>query len=211
MTEQQQLPADTRNLQWKTNNRGSKLLQKMGWKEGQAVGKRRRREEAQEKQQGATTATTTTTSTEGLRVVKRQVGLGIGAESRPLAAKELAQVQNFSSLLAQLQEEHGTSSSKKKKKKKTKKKTTLPTNKLTNSRVRQAKFDKKSAEDMKCIFGGGGGLTGDFPVLKKEDGEKADEDKKKGRKKKRRKHDEDSQEEDKNLIKREKQQKKRKK
>ena len=37
---------DTRNLRWKENNVGSTLLQKMGWKHGQALGSRKRRSQA---------------------------------------------------------------------------------------------------------------------------------------------------------------------
>ena len=51
---------DKRNTEWRDNNIGSKLLGKMGWKEGSGIGLRNKNVTA-------------------LRAVIRQVGLGIGA------------------------------------------------------------------------------------------------------------------------------------
>lgn len=148
----------------------------MGWQEGQAVGKRQRT--------STTKTNSATVSSEGLRVVKRADGLGLGAKhsSAFMVSAENHPVDSFASLLQKLKQEHASSekqegkirrSSKKKKKNKsssassssdgdsqakTSQKTVavLPTNRLTHARVRQAKFQEKSAEDMKCIFAGGG-------------------------------------------------------
>lgn len=140
------LPAvDTRNLEWKSNNVGAKMLEKMGWKNGQAVGKRQR-EDGQ------------SISTEGLRVQKRSEGLGIGAASK-IDIKSNLHAQNYAQVLASLKSEHATPSSTSSKK--SKKKTVLPTNKSTHHKVREAKFKVKSEEDMKCIFGGADA----FPVI----------------------------------------------
>lgn len=133
--------ADTRNLEWKNSNVGAKLLQKMGWKEGQAVGRRQ--------------DNTTNTSSEGLRLLKRNEGLGIGASSTTVNNNHHP-VEHFSSLLVQLNNEHTSSRRRNKKKRQT----VLPTNKTTHHKVRQAKFQSKSQEDLKSIFGGV-----EFPVV----------------------------------------------
>jgi hypothetical protein len=106
---------DTRNLEWKNNNVGSKLLSAMGWKDGMKVGKRSR----------VTTTTTSSTtegscinndddcqlvSSEGLRIIKRQDGLGIGATSFALgeASSRHSHVGDFTSVLESLQQYHTT-------------------------------------------------------------------------------------------------------
>ena len=169
---------DKRNLEWKSDNIGSKLLAKMGWREGQAVGKRQR-------EQGLTV------TGQGLRAVKRREGLGIGAALTTASnAAQPQHVGDFGQVLAALREEHGQPLDEKKKRKKNSSKTAavLPTNITTHAAVRQAKFQQKSVDDMKCIFAG---ATFDFPKIVtgdvKEEGSKkrktCDEKNKKKRKK----------------------------
>ena len=87
---------DTRNLQWRSGNVGSKLLQKMGWKEGQGVGKRQRNEE---------------TSSEGLRVHLRPDELGIGAQRQSIYnTEDHGHVQSFAAVLSKLNQEHSQTS-----------------------------------------------------------------------------------------------------
>lgn len=157
---------DTRNLAWRADNVGSKLLQRMGWKDGQAVGKRQRNLDS-----SFTTGNPEEekVSSEGIRVVKRKDGLGLGAQASNLYnAEQHHHVGHFSNLLSELQKHHGggKTNSKKMKKKSSSKTTTsspltLPTNKSTHHKIRQAKFLKKSEHDMKCIFGG----HVDYPVF----------------------------------------------
>ena len=123
------MASDARNLHWRDNNVGSKLLAKMGWQEGEGVGKRHKE-----------------ATSEGIRVRKRAEGLGLGASAASTTSGG-SQVQDFGSLLASLHKEHKVVSSKKKK-------TVLPTNKQTHHKVRAAKFQKKTADDMKAIFAG---------------------------------------------------------
>mmetsp|Transcript_7248 Transcript_7248/g.9451 ORF Transcript_7248/g.9451 Transcript_7248/m.9451 type:complete len:190 (+) Transcript_7248:163-732(+) len=141
--------ADTRNLEWKDNNIGSKLLGKMGWKEGQSIGKRRKRDENVE------------TSTEGLRIKRRADGLGLGASSVAASnAKSTHHVADFSSLLVSLNEQHATTNTQDKRSKKRKKRSVdgpvvaFATNRATHAKVRQAKFQEKTADDYKSIFAG---------------------------------------------------------
>ena len=147
---------DPRNLEWKSDNIGSKLLAKMGWREGQAVGKRQR-------EQGLTT------TGQGLRAVQRREGLGLGATVVTAFNQDQPQhVGDFGQVLAALREEHGPKSLNSKKKSKTKRSSNktvaavLPTNKMTHAAVRQAKFQQKTADDLKCIFAG---ATFDFPKI----------------------------------------------
>jgi hypothetical protein len=183
---------DQRNLQWKSNNIGAKLLGKMGWKDGQAVGKRQR----------VTTANTANkldsdvglagkdgvpscsskghVSSEGLRIAKRAEGLGVGAErTRQASIHGSTDVfQDFATVLARLnsqcssdrgdgggddddgdsggssrQERRGKERKSMQSKKESSKSISLPTNKTTCHKVRRAKFQEKTEEDMKCIFG----------------------------------------------------------
>jgi hypothetical protein len=88
---------DVRNLEWKKANVGSKLLSKMGgWQEGQAIGKRQRqRDEVSDGQ--------------GLRVMKRPDGWGIGHDStatNAAAAAALPHVNDFTNVLASLRRQH---------------------------------------------------------------------------------------------------------
>jgi G-patch domain len=200
---------DTRNLHWKQNNVGSKLLQKMGWVDGQAVGKRQRnRGQAKEDERNrspiAVAPETETVnaahnspppenssqdfvSSEGLRIMKRRDGLGLGASSQDAAvalSSSSNAVHNLSSVLQQLQAHHPSTEKKKKKRKKetstskTEKRSSrkrsrdeasetlstksasaetsavvFATNKATHHRVRAAKFQARTAEDYKAIFG----------------------------------------------------------
>jgi hypothetical protein len=161
-------PADTKNLHWRSNNVGLKLLEKLGWKEGQAVGKRQRQDMSADND---TNTETVAVSSEGLRVVKRSTGLGLGASSRAESLASSHHVQHFSNLLEQLKEHHPpTASSEKESSKKSRKKAkttttysttgvVLPTNKTTHHKIRAAKFSARTADDMKCIFGGASDCT----------------------------------------------------
>ena len=142
---------DKRNTEWRDNNIGSKLLGKMGWKEGSGIGLRNKNVTA-------------------LRAVKRQVGLGIGAK-RQSEAGPSESTGTFAAVLANLQSHHGGNSEdddekkKKKKSKKDKKKKKkkskkgglmLPQNKVLaghSRKMREAKFGTKSQHDLACIFG----------------------------------------------------------
>jgi hypothetical protein len=171
---------DTRNLAWRADNVGSKLLQRMGWKDGQAVGKRQRSLDSSYAESEA--GDSEKVSSEGIRVVKRKDGLGLGAKSSSLyEADQHHHVGHFSNLLTELQKHHGVDSKKKKKKssKKTISPLTLPTNKSTHHKIRQAKFVEKSEHDMKCIFGG----SIDFPVFATVEGTTSNEKESKKRKK----------------------------
>ena len=145
---------DKRNTEWRDNNIGSKLLGKMGWKEGSGIGLRNKNVTA-------------------LRAVKRQVGLGIGAK-RQSEAGPSESTGTFAAVLANLKSHHGGNSDeddddekkKKKKSKKDKKKKKknqskegglmLPQNKVLaghSRKMREAKFGTKSQHDLACIFG----------------------------------------------------------
>jgi G-patch domain len=194
--------SDKRNLEWKSNNVGSRLLSKMGWKDGQAVGKRQREKGLE-------------IHGEGLRVVRRQEGLGIGAASQAgafaRASSATQHVQEFATLLESLQRDHPTAISKtdddsdgnqrRRKKIKTlsssgttrRSPVALPTNKMTNAKVRNAKFQEKSEHDMKCIFGG----AHPFPVVFEHNNTTVESDekrkqKKESKKKRRRRQEEGS-------------------
>lgn len=163
--QQDNFVVDQRNLAWKADNVGSKLLAKMGWREGQAVGKRQR-------EQGVTNV-----SGQGLRAVKRREKLGLGASSSALKNADPQHVGDFGQVLAALREEHGggggggsvgkqqQKAAKKKSKRRSSSSTTavLPTNKATHAAVRHAKFQEKSADDLKCIFAGAPAL--EFPKI----------------------------------------------
>jgi hypothetical protein len=164
-------PADTRNLHWKSNNVGLKLLEKLGWKEGQAVGKRQRQDMSAN---GDGNGDAPEVSSEGLRVVQRANGLGLGASSRAESLASSHHVQHFSNLLEELKEHHPTataalasgeeqgSSSKTSKKKRKKASTAVvfATNKMTHQKIRAAKFSARTADDMRSIFGGATDTTG---------------------------------------------------
>jgi hypothetical protein len=140
---------DKRNTEWRDNNIGSKLLNKMGWKEGSGIGLRNKNVTA-------------------LRAVKRQVGLGIGAK-RQSEGGPSESTGTFAAVLANLKSHHGNDddNDKKKKSKKDKKKSKksskksgsglmLPQNKVLaghSRKMREAKFGIKSQHDLACIFG----------------------------------------------------------
>ena len=132
---------DTRNVEWRANNKGSALLQKMGWSEGKGIGKRN-------------------ANTTALRAVKRQEGLGLGAKME-IEGGQSESTNTFAAVLKNLQDHHAVDEKKraKKEKKRAKKKKAsliLPQNKVTAGhaqKMRQAKFGQKSADDLACIFG----------------------------------------------------------
>jgi Pin2-interacting protein X1 len=134
---------DTRNVEWRANNKGSALLQKMGWTEGKGIGKRN-------------------CNATALRAVKRQEGLGLGAKLETEGGQSES-TSTFAVVLKNLQQHHGSSidgGSKKETKEKVKKKKArglvLPQNKVTAGhaqKMRLAKFGEKSADDLACIFG----------------------------------------------------------
>lgn len=119
-------------------------------------------------------------------MVKRQDGLGLGASH--ILHTQSTHTQDFGALLQQLNREHSSCStssnnsttSRRVSSKANKKQTVrLPTNKTTHHKVRQAKFQKKSTQDLACIFAG----PVEFPVVAATEG-KAEEGKKKKDKKK---------------------------
>jgi len=141
-------PSDERNSKWKESSVGNKLLLKMGWKEGEGLGKRK---------EGTTAA---------LRAIKR-VGedtLGIGASSQEdllTGHSGWSQTQQqFHSVLQNLRKNDDNKKTKKKKKKRKKNgnKLILAQNKVTAGHSKKMRASKdlstKSAEDMVAIFGG---------------------------------------------------------
>lgn len=151
---------DHRNSDWAndTSSFGQKMLLKMGWKQGNGLGKN---------QQGTST---------NLRAVRREENLGIGAKTDLLGDEGFSVTsRNFHGVLAALQAEHGDSSKssskdKKKKKKKSEGKKnsnkgldrkdsglTLSSNRVTTGHAKKMRDAKdlasKSKEDMAAIFG----------------------------------------------------------
>jgi hypothetical protein len=167
---------DNRNIEWRKSNKGLALLEKMGYKDGEGIGKRNQ-------------------NNTSLRALKRKEGLGLGAKIESEGGNSESS-NHFSAVLANLQTHHKTSGIKKSKKKS---KITLPQNKVTAghaSKMRQAKFGEKSAEDMACIFG-----NTTFPVFdvkttevkekkKKRSRDESDEEKKKRKEEKKRRKEE---------------------
>lgn len=137
--------SDHRNLHWKDNNVGLNLLQKMGWKDGQGIGKR----------------AATTTSSEGMRITKRQDSLGIGAKSATATLAEASSrsthTKDFEGVLQKLHQHHPPSQQKQpKKKKKSSNSVAMTTShRITNHKVRRAKFQAKTDHDYQAIFAGG--------------------------------------------------------
>jgi len=151
---------DHRNAGWKANNIGSKMLSKMGWSEGEGLGRRN---------QGTSVH---------LRAVRRlDDSLGIGATTDHTGTDGWSQTTDgFLSVLKGLQKEHAvptaaddddddddaTTEKKKraKKRNKMKKRTTLvlAKNKVTAGHARKMRDAKdlstKSDHDMAAIFGG---------------------------------------------------------
>jgi G-patch domain len=191
--------ADTRNMEWRKSNVGSMLLSKMGWSNGEAVGKRQRSAKqsnvtsTEMLPDNGTTATVplvnTTCNGEGLRVMKRQDGLGIGATAASSAytnaSNAVQHVQDYVNVLALLQPKNKSTKDDKREKKKKRKRssaaneegeessqidksvttaastltttatetTHLSKTRMTNAAVRKAKFQTKSVDDFKGIFG----------------------------------------------------------
>jgi G-patch domain len=184
---------DQRNLQWKSSNIGAKLLGKMGWKDGQAVGKRQRQVGGGDDVNGGGS----NFSSEGLRLKKRIDGLGVGAEksmpSHALGNNDLH--ADFSSVLASVSQHNSSLAKSSKKSKKEKKPLSLPKNKTTCHKVRRAKFQEKTEEDMKCIFGSSSiafpvvtsgdssAVSGEVELKKKKRKSKGEEDRKNREKK----------------------------
>lgn len=140
---------DTRNVHWSKNSIGSKLLLKMGWKEGTGLGR---------DSQGTALA---------LRAVRKSDDAGIGAKDADVTGNDgwNQTTDTFASVLKHLKSQHssisddtdsniGTTTKKKKKKKK---KLVLAQNKVTaghSRKMREAKdLTTKSQSDMAAIFG----------------------------------------------------------
>jgi Pin2-interacting protein X1 len=143
---------DPRNGEWKKDNKGSTLLKKMGWSEGEGLGKNR---------QGTAVA---------LRAVKRADSLGIGAstaDTQQGVSGWESTTDGFASVLKGLKQHHGNGSSsssdgdgddkKKKKRKRKRKELVLARNKVTaghSQKMRESKCLKNKSEvDMAAIFG----------------------------------------------------------
>jgi hypothetical protein len=135
---------DTRNVEWRANNKGSALLQKMGWTEGKGIGKRN-------------------CNATALRAVKRQEGLGLGAKLETEGGQSES-TDTFAAVLKNLQQHHGGTNDGGSKREKSEQSTknkkasslVLPQNKVTAGhaqKMRLAKFGERSAEDLACIFG----------------------------------------------------------
>lgn len=114
------------------------MLQKMGWKEGQAIGKR------------------SSANTNALRALRRQEGLGLGAKIESEGGSS-ERSDHFASVLQKLQTHHKPSKKKREAKSSSEKtKLTLAQNRVNAGharKLREAKFGAKSAEDLACIFG----------------------------------------------------------
>ena len=179
---------DKRNQEWRNSNVGLKLLEKMGYKDGEGIGKRN-------------------TNNTALRALKRKEGLGLGAKIESEGGNSESS-NHFSAVLANLQAHHQPAATTKKSKKKTKK-LTLPQNKVTAGHAakrREAKFGAKSAEDMACIFGNSSVVLDLKPI-----GETTKEEEKRKKKKRSRDSDDEKRDEDKLEKKKRKKNKKRRK
>ena len=144
---------DHRNSSWAndTSSFGQKMLMKMGWKQGNGLGKN---------QQG---------TSDNLRAVRRAENLGIGATTDTHGNEGFSETsRNFHGVLATLKAEHGDKNSKKEKKRRKKEKKdkkldksesglTLSTKLVTAGHARKMRdakdITKKSKEDMAAIFG----------------------------------------------------------
>ena len=169
---------DKRNQEWRNANVGLKLLEKMGYKDGQGIGKRN-------------------TNNTALRALKRKEGLGLGAKIESEGGNSESS-NHFSAVLANLQAHHQPATPTKKSKKKKTKKLTLPQNKVTAGHAakrREAKFGAKSAEDMACIFGNSSIVLDLKPI-----GETKEEEKKKKKKRSRDSSDDDEEKRDEDKL-----------
>mmetsp|Transcript_5017 Transcript_5017/g.7245 ORF Transcript_5017/g.7245 Transcript_5017/m.7245 type:complete len:248 (+) Transcript_5017:99-842(+) len=153
--------ADNRNNKWANDKSafGRRMLSKMGWSEGDGLGKNR---------QGTAT---------NLRAIRREENLGIGAKTDTYGENGWTETRdNFHTVLANLRAQNDASEQPKKKKKKKKERTKVSSDKdmkvtgkestsvltLAQNRIaaghakkwREAKdLRKKSSEDMAAIFG----------------------------------------------------------
>lgn len=128
---------DTRNLEWRKSNVGSALLQKMGWKEGEGIGKR------------------SNTNTTALRALRRQEGLGLGAKIENQGG-DSDRSDHFTSVLKKLQAHHEPLAAEQTSKSKSGSQLILAQNRVNAGyarKRREAKFGAKTAEDLACIFG----------------------------------------------------------
>eukprot|EP00934_Nitzschia_sp_Nitz4_P006024 Nitzschia sp. Nitz4//scaffold16_size188269//168310//168849//NITZ4_001816-RA/size188269-processed-gene-0.29-mRNA-1//1//CDS//3329538592//6014//frame0 len=144
---------DNRNLEWRSNNKGASLLEKMGWKEGDGIGRR------------------TKSDSHALRALKRKEGLGLGAKIQSEGGSS-DRSDHFSAVLKNLHSHHAPSKSEKKKSKKSKG-IVLAQNKVTAGhakKMREAKFGKKSSHELACIFG-----NSDFTPIVVDNGASNDE------------------------------------
>jgi Pin2-interacting protein X1 len=137
---------DTRNKSWSEGSIGAKLLGKLGWTEGQGLGRNK---------QGTSHA---------LVAIRRADGVGLGATSNDQDTTGWKDTNdNFASVLRNLQSEHATATSSNNKSKSSSKKDKKPKLVLAKNRVlaghakkmRAAKdLSNKTNEEMACIFGG---------------------------------------------------------
>lgn len=163
---------DTRNLEWRKRNVGSTLLQKMGWKEGQGIGKR------------------SNTNTTALRALRRQEGLGLGAKIENQGG-ESDRSDHFTSVLKKLQAHHEPLASEQTSNLKSKSRSNETILTLAQNRVnagfarkrREAKFGTKTAEDLACIFGDRDFKKIEVPVISEPESGLPDTDSQKGGKK----------------------------
>lgn len=116
---------------------GADLLQKMGWKEGEAIGKRSK------------------AGTNALRALRRQDGLGLGAKIESQGG-DSERSDHFALVLQNLQSQHKPSTKKKRSSNSDTTKLILAQNRVNAGharKIREAKFGAKSADDLACIFG----------------------------------------------------------
>jgi G-patch domain len=128
---------DNRNVEWAKGNKGSMLLQKMGWKEGDGIGKR------------------TNKNTTALRALKRKESLGLGASIQTEGGNSET-TGHFASVLENLKAAHAkTSKSTGKLSEKKNAKLTLAQNRCNAGRkkIRESKFSEMSPDDMAAVFG----------------------------------------------------------
>lgn len=137
---------DNRNASWSQGSIGAKLLSKMGWNEGEGLGRHK---------QGTSNA---------LRAIRRADGLGIGATQDSTGSQGWNTTNDgFASVLAHLKSQHtnDTNDTTTKQRKQTRKRTkelTLAQNRVVaghSKKMRAAKqLNNKTPEEMACIFGG---------------------------------------------------------
>ena len=142
---------DNRNASWSHGSIGAKLLTKMGWSEGEGLGRHK---------QGTSNA---------LRAIRRAEGLGIGATQDSTGSQGWNTTNDsFASVLAHLKVQHAnestttttttTTTKQQTRKRKRTKELTLAQNRVVaghSKKMRAAKqLTNKTPEEMACIFGG---------------------------------------------------------